>query len=52
MALAIAIGLSQRLPFVVKQRQLNCRLGRAVLKTLSEDIQLVMVAMQRYANIA
>ena len=52
MSLSIAGRLRQGLPFVVEQRELNRRLGPAVFQALREYVKLVVITVQRHANVA
>ena len=51
-ALAVAFRFRQGLPFGIEQLHLNTRLGGAVFQTLGKNVQPVMVAMRRDADIA
>ena len=51
-ALAVAFRLRQGLPFGVEQLDVDTRLGGAVFQALGKDVQPIVVAMRRDADIA
>ena len=52
MALAVAFRLRQGLSFGVEQLDVDTRLGGAVFQALGKDVQPIVVAMRRDADIA
>ena len=52
MSLRIAGRLRQRLPFLIEQGNIYTLLRSAVFQALGKDIQLIVVTVRGYANIA
>ena len=51
MPFRIAGSLRQGLPFTVDERQLHRRLRSAVFQALGKHIQLIVITVQRHANV-